>query len=66
MGERVVAVVALKPGQSLTLDALQAFASEQLARYKIPRALRLVPALPRNPTGKVLKYQIRDEIRAQG
>jgi fatty-acyl-CoA synthase len=58
-GEQVVAVVALKPGQVLELPALQAFASEKLARYKIPRALRIVPALPRNPTGKVLKYQLR-------
>jgi fatty-acyl-CoA synthase len=59
-GETVVAVVALKPGQALTLEALQAFAADKLARYKIPRMLRLVPALPRNPTGKILKYQLRE------
>jgi fatty-acyl-CoA synthase len=59
-GETVVAVVALKPGQALSLEELQAFAGERLARYKVPRQLRLVPALPRNPTGKVLKYQLRD------
>jgi len=58
-GERVVAVVALKPGQSLTLEALQAFAETRLARYKLPRELRLVEALPRNPTGKVLKGRLR-------
>jgi fatty-acyl-CoA synthase len=63
-GETVVAVVALKPGQSLDLEELQGFAGERLARYKIPRALRLVPALPRNPTGKILKYQLRDAQKA--
>ena len=59
-GERVVAVAALKPGQSLTLEDLQAFARTRLAGYKIPRELRLVEALPRNPTGKVLKGRLRE------
>lgn len=61
-GETVVAVLALKPGAKLTLDELQAFASERLARYKVPRRLQLVAALPRNPTGKILKFQIRDTL----
>src|SRR5205823_395355 len=39
-GERVVAVVALKAGESLTLEALQSFAERKLARYKLPRELR--------------------------
>ncbi|HYA73471.1 MAG TPA: 2-aminobenzoate-CoA ligase, partial [Roseiarcus sp.] len=38
---------------------LRAFAGEHLARYKLPRRLELVPALPRNATGKILKYQLR-------
>jgi fatty-acyl-CoA synthase len=59
-GERVVAVVALKPGQRITLDELREFAQDRLARYKLPRELRLVDALPRNPTGKVLKGTLRD------
>jgi fatty-acyl-CoA synthase len=58
-GERVVAVVSLKPGETLTLESLQAFAELRLARYKLPRELRLVAALPRNPTGKILKAQLR-------
>jgi fatty-acyl-CoA synthase len=58
-GERVVAVAALKPGRELTLEALRAFAETRLARYKLPRELRLVDALPRNPTGKVLKSKLR-------
>jgi len=61
-GEAVTAVVALKPGASLTLEALQVFASSKLARYKLPRRLHLVAALPRNTMGKVLKYQLRNTL----
>lgn len=59
-GEAVVAVAALKPGMQLTLAELQEFAAGKLARYKLPRHLRIVDALPRNPTGKVLKYRLRE------
>jgi fatty-acyl-CoA synthase len=59
-GERVVAVVAPKPGCTITLETLRDFAQTRLARYKLPRELRLVQALPRNPTGKVLKGQLRE------
>ena len=58
-GERVVAVVALRPGAALSLDELQKFARQSLAGCKIPRELRLVGALPRNPSGKVLKTDLR-------
>jgi len=59
-GESVVAVVALKPGANLTLEELRAFAADRVAHYKVPRHLRIVEALPRNPTGKVLKYKLRE------
>lgn len=58
-GERVVAVVALKPGTSLALEDLQSFARERLAGYKIPRELRFLDALPRNSNGKVVKMELR-------
>ncbi|MBV8444022.1 MAG: long-chain fatty acid--CoA ligase [Hyphomicrobiales bacterium] len=58
-GEGVVAIAALKPGQSLTIEELREFAAESLARYKLPRRLEIVPALPHNATGKILKYQLR-------
>jgi len=61
-GEAVAAVVALKPDASLTLEALQAFAASKLARYKLPRQLHLIAALPRNTMGKVLKYQLRNTL----
>ena len=61
-GETVCAVVALKPGQRLELEHLREFAGRQLARYKLPRRLEIVPALPRNATGKVLKTQLRQQF----
>ncbi|MDB4983235.1 MAG: malonyl-CoA/methylmalonyl-CoA synthetase, partial [Myxococcales bacterium] len=54
-GERVTACVVARADAPLTLDALVAFARERLAPYKVPRALRLLPALPRNAMGKVQK-----------
>jgi fatty-acyl-CoA synthase len=61
-GERVVAVAVLKAGQSLTLDVLRGFAGDFLARYKLPSRLEIVTALPRNATGKILKYQLRAQF----
>ncbi|RJF90136.1 long-chain-fatty-acid--CoA ligase [Oleomonas cavernae] len=58
-GERVVAVAVLKPAASLTLDELQSFCDGRLARYKLPRELRLMAALPLNASGKVLKRDLR-------
>lgn len=58
-GEAVTAVAALKPGAALDLEELRAFASERLARYKLPLKLFTVDALPRNPAGKVLKFELR-------
>jgi len=61
-GEAVTAVAALNTGHSLTLDELRAFADAKLARYKLPLRLHLVPELPRNPAGKVLKFQLREQL----
>lgn len=57
-GERVSAAVELTPGGELSLAALQAWSKERLAPYKVPRALRIVAALPRNAMGKVLKKEV--------
>jgi acyl-CoA synthetase (AMP-forming)/AMP-acid ligase II len=56
-GESVKAVVALEGEASE--DELIAFARERLARYKCPRTVDVVDALPRNPTGKILKKDLR-------
>ena len=63
-GERVVAVVARKPGAALTAEAVMAFTEGKLARYKMPKQVEFVNALPRNAQGKVLKRVLRDLLRA--
>jgi len=65
-GERVVAVAALKAGASLTLEELRAFAAETVAHFKLPKRLEIVKALPRNATGKILKYQLRQTFAKGG
>ena len=66
-GELVVAIAALKAGQTLTIEELRDFAGESLARYKLPRRLETIAALPRNATGKILKYQLRERFaKTQG
>ena len=65
-GERVVAVAALKPGLTLTLEELRAFAEQSLAHFKLPKRLEIVKALPRNATGKILKYQLRQTFAKGG
>ena len=60
-GEVPVAVVALgaAPKSGFTLSDLEEFLTERLARYKHPKVLEIVEALPRNPAGKVLKTELR-------
>jgi fatty-acyl-CoA synthase len=60
-GEVPVAFVALRPGIETTSDALVAHCRAQLARFKVPKAVTFVEALPRNPSGKVLKRELRSE-----
>src|ERR1700730_11875719 len=57
-GEVPIAVAAVA-GDPLRLDDLLEFLAERLARYKHPKALEIVDALPRNPAGKVLKTELR-------
>ncbi len=58
-GEEVKAVVALKAGQSATSEELIAFCRERLAAYKYPRVVEFVDALPKGPTGKILKRELK-------
>lgn len=64
-GECVTAAVVLKPGQSLTLEELRTHCSGKLGGFKIPKKLIIVEDLPRNPSGKVLKRELRVQL-AQG
>ena len=64
-GETPVAFVALRPSAtSLGLEELRAEASARLARYKLPTALVIVDALPRNASGKVVKGELRKKCPA--
>ena len=58
-GEVVKAVVSLKPDTSATEDELIAYCREHLAHFKCPRSVDVIEALPRNPTGKILKRELR-------
>ena len=62
MGEKVGAVIVPAPGRQLDIDAIIGHCRAQLADFKVPQylALRDEP-LPRNPSGKVLKTQLREE-----
>ncbi len=59
LGEEVVAVVSLKQGQQATSEELIAFCKERLAAYKYPREVRVLDELPKGPTGKILKKELR-------
>ncbi|MGO9856994.1 MAG: class I adenylate-forming enzyme family protein [Acidimicrobiales bacterium] len=59
LGEDVVAYVVLQPGARAGAEELRAFGLEHLADYKVPRQFVFVDELPRNPTGKVVKQELR-------
>ncbi|MFC7573184.1 hypothetical protein ACFQX8_12620 [Klenkia terrae] len=60
MGEKVGAVVLTRPGTTLAVADLAAFARERLADYKVPQYVRVLDGpLPRNAGGKVLKGPLR-------
>ncbi len=60
-GEVPVAFVARRPGTTTTADELIEHCRGQLARFKVPRDVVFVEALPRNPSGKVLKRDLRPQ-----
>lgn len=61
-GEAVTAVVACVEDEDVTLAELRDFAGESLAKFKLPIRLHTVDALPRNPAGKVLKFELREQF----
>jgi fatty-acyl-CoA synthase len=58
-GERLKAFVVRRPGSQLSSDEVVQFCRDKLADFKRPREVVFVDALPRNPTGKVLKRELR-------
>jgi long-chain acyl-CoA synthetase len=59
-GEAVKAVVVPKPGAEPRPEAIIAFARERLAHFKCPTSVDFAEALPRNPSGKILKRELRE------
>ena len=58
-GEAVKAFVVLKEGQSVDAETLKALCGEKIASYKVPEVVEFIPALPKSPTGKILKKDLR-------
>ena len=65
MGEEVVAFVVLKPGQAATADEVAGFCQTRLAKYKCPKEIRFVDALPKSPVGKILRKELRGQAQTQ-
>jgi fatty-acyl-CoA synthase len=63
-GERVTAVLQLRPGHTLTQDEAKAFAKERIGSVKAPKQVEIWPDLPRSKVGKVLKPEIRSRLSA--
>ena len=59
-GETVMALIVPRPGARPAPEELIAFARERLAGYKLPRSVEMVAELPRTPSGKVLKRELRE------
>ena len=59
-GEAVKAIVVMKPGKTATRPTSSISARERIAGFKTPKTVDFIPALPRNPSGKILRRNLRD------
>ncbi len=60
-GETVAAFVIPAKETNLTEEKLRDFLADKLAKYKIPRSIKFLETLPYTPSGKVMKYKLREE-----
>jgi acyl-CoA synthetase (AMP-forming)/AMP-acid ligase II len=65
-GERVAAFVVARRGVELDVDAVESHVRGLVAKHKVPREWHVVSTLPRNPSGKILKREIRNSYTEQG
>jgi acyl-CoA synthetase (AMP-forming)/AMP-acid ligase II len=65
-GEVGLMIVACKPGQSTSAEELLQFCQGRLAKYKIPKKVQFVDALPYSPYGKVIKAELRKMFLTSG
>ncbi|ALG83965.1 class I adenylate-forming enzyme family protein [Gordonia phthalatica] len=61
-GESIVAFVTLVDGATLDLDEVRAFVGERISHYKLPHEFIVVESIPRNPSGKILKRDLRESL----
>ena len=59
-GEEVKAVVVTEGGAEVPAEDIIAFAKERIAGYKVPKSVDFIAELPRNPSGKILRRELRD------
>lgn len=64
-GEVAVAFVALRPGQRASAEELDALCLEHIARFKRPKRYEMVASLPKNNYGKVLKRELREQLKGR-
>jgi acyl-coenzyme A synthetase/AMP-(fatty) acid ligase len=57
-GQEIAACVVTKPGESVTVDELQAFCVVRLGSYKSPTKIQLLEELPKGPSGKIQRLQL--------
>jgi acyl-CoA synthetase (AMP-forming)/AMP-acid ligase II len=62
MGERVCAVVVLRPGEEIDLVSLRARCQTRLAAFKCPEVLHVIDEIPKNATGKTAKHELRRAV----
>ena len=60
-GEEIMAWVKVKPGEQVTAEELKEFCKGQIAHYKVPRYFKFVDAFPMTVTGKIMKFQMREQ-----
>jgi malonyl-CoA/methylmalonyl-CoA synthetase len=63
-GEKVIAVIVPEAGKSISAEEIQDYLSSLIAKFKQPRQIHFVDALPRNAMGKVQKNQLRETYSA--
>ena len=64
-GEEVAAAIRVHPGASIGVDEAKAFCAERLARFKIPRFVRIVDSFPMTASGKIQKFKLRESHEAE-
>jgi fatty-acyl-CoA synthase len=64
-GEMVAAIIVSKNGEPIDEEEVQRYCKDRLAGYKIPKKFFYSDVLPRNASGKILKYQLRESFNYQ-